>query len=100
MATADIQKQAVFDARIVQLPPRYAVNKGGLAVTSAPYNAIAATSSQHTYNINVPSQNVFVDRAIDWSSYVKLSMNVQIAGAAAAGGEPIVIFGSSLCIPS
>lgn len=93
MATADIQKQAVFDARIVQLPPRYAVQKGGLAVTSAPYNAIAATSSQHTYNINVPSQNVFVDRAVDWSSYVKLSMSVQIAGAAAAAADPVVIFG-------
>lgn len=98
MATADIQKQSVFDARIVQLPPRYAVNKGGLAVTSAPYNAIAATSSQHTYNLNIPSQNVFLDRAIDWSSYVKLSMSVQIAGAAAAGGEPVVIFGRDVAL--
>jgi len=54
MSTSDIQKLAVFDARIVQGAPRYAVEKGSLSLTNAPYNAISASSSQHTYNINVP----------------------------------------------
>jgi hypothetical protein len=81
MATADILKQAVFDQRIVQLPARYAVEKGALSVTSSPYNAIAASNSQHTYNINVPSQNVFVDRAVDWSSDVYVSLSVAIDAA-------------------
>jgi len=54
MATADIAKQAVFDQRIIQHPARYAVDKGALSLTNAPYNAIAASASQHTYNINVP----------------------------------------------
>lgn len=76
MATSDIMKQAVFDQRIVQLPARYAVDKGALSLTNAPYNAIAASTSQHTYNINVPSQNVFVDRAVDWASDVYLALTV------------------------
>ena len=52
MATADIAKTAVFDSRIVQNSPmRFAVDKGALSLTNAPYNAIAASASQHTYNI-------------------------------------------------
>lgn len=77
MATSDILKQAVFDQRIVQLPARYAVEKGALSLTSAPYNAIAASTSQHTYNINVPSQNVFVDRAVDWGSAVFMKLTAK-----------------------
>jgi hypothetical protein len=51
MAT-DIDKRAVYDGRIVQARPRYAVEQGSLSLTNAPFNAIAATTSQHTYNIN------------------------------------------------
>jgi hypothetical protein len=95
MATADISKEAVFDSRIVQLPARYAVNKSALSLTNSPYQAISATASQHTYNINVPSQNVFVDRAVDWSSGVRLFFNVSIAAGtpAAVGNEAVVVFG-------
>jgi hypothetical protein len=103
MATADISKQAVFDARIVQNAPRYAVQKGGLSLTNAPYNAISATSSQHTYSINVPSQNVFVDRAIQWSSFVDVQFKVTVAGPPADAANnvniPLIVFGrdAALC---
>lgn len=93
MATADISKEAVFDARIVQLPARYAVGKGALSLTNSPYNAIAANGSQHTYNINVPSQNVFVDRNLLWSSQVKLQMLVSTPAVAVVGFQPILAFG-------
>lgn len=95
MATSDVMKQAVFDARIVQLPPRYAVEKGALSVASAPFNAISATSSQHSYQVNVPSQNVFVDRAIDWSSTVFLKMGIN---AGVANGVPVLTFGSNCAL--
>jgi hypothetical protein len=84
MATADISKMAVFDQRIVQNPPRYAVDKGALSLTNAPFNAIATSASQMTFNINVPSQNVFVDRAVDWSSTVYLKVGL-LRGASGAG---------------
>ena len=71
--SADIEKMAVFDSRIVQSRPRYAVEKGALSLTNAPFNAISATASQHTYNIYVPSENVFVDRGLEWSSTVTMT---------------------------
>ncbi len=95
MATSDIMKQAVYDARIVQLPARYAVEKGGLSITNAPYNSISASASQHTYNINVPSQNVFVDRAVDWSSYVYMTFTVR---STAAAGQPIAVPGKDFAL--
>ena len=64
--SADIEKLAVMDSRIVQSRPKFAVEKGALSLTNAPFNAIAATASQHTYNIYVPSENVFVDMKVLW----------------------------------
>jgi len=74
--SADIQKESVFDDRIIQSPPKYAVEKGALSLTNAPFNAIAATASQQTFNIYVPSENVFVDRALRWSGTAYFSISV------------------------
>jgi len=74
--SADIQKEAVFDDRIVQQRPRYAVEKGALSITNAPFNAISANSSSMTFNIYVPSENVFVDRAIRWTGAANFQMTV------------------------
>ena len=86
--SADIEKLAVFDGRIVQSRPKYAVEKGALSATNAPFNAIAETTSQHTYNIYVPSENVFVDRKLLWSS--TCHMQFQVAAAVAAGDSIVV----------
>jgi hypothetical protein len=96
MATSDIMKQAVFDARIVQMPPRYAVEKGALSVTNAPFRAISATTSQHTFQVNVPSQNVFVDRAVDWQSEVYLQATVAVAAYNA--GAPVITIGQDVAL--
>lgn len=90
--SADIEKLAVLDSRIVQSRPKYAVEKGALSLTNAPFNAIAATSSQHTYNIYVPSENVFVDRKLQWTSRCFMSLVVTPA-APLAVGDPIAVLG-------
>ena len=77
--SADIQKLAVFDDRIVQTAPKYAVEKGALSLTNAPFSAISQSSSQHTYNIYVPSENVFVSRDLEWSSTVFLELKVMLS---------------------
>jgi hypothetical protein len=92
MATADISKMAIFDQRIVQNPPAYGVDKGSLSLTNAPYNAIATSASQQTFNINVPSQNVFVDRAIDWTCSAFLRVQVTRPDGA-TGGDPALVLG-------
>lgn len=54
----------------------YGVQKGALSVSTAPFNALAASNSQHTYQILVPSLNVFVDRKIVWESGVYLQSQI------------------------
>lgn len=52
--SSDIEKLSVYDPRIIQKRPAYAVDKGALSVSNAPFNAISATASQCTFNIYVP----------------------------------------------
>ena len=81
--SADIEKMTVMDGRIVQSRPKYAVEKGALSLTNAPFNAIAATQSQMTFNIYVPSENVFVDRKVQWSIGCYQTFNVvKVSGSA------------------
>ena len=100
--SADIQKEAVFDDRIVQNRPRYAVEKGALSLTNAPFNAIAATSSQMTFNVYVPSENVFVDRAVRWSATGRFQMTVtsQATLPAPTVGAVIVVPGQDFAVSS
>ena len=94
MASSDVEKIAIFDQRIVQHPAKYAVEKGSLSLTNAPFRAISQTASQHTFNINVPSQNVFVDRAMDWASDVFMQMTVAKTPAVGdSAGVPIAQLG-------
>lgn len=99
--SADIEKLAVFDSRIVQSRPKYAVEKGALSLTNAPFNAIAATTSQHTYNIYVPSENVYVDRAMEWSSTCFQQFSVALAGGVVPVlNEPLVVAGRDFALRS
>jgi hypothetical protein len=95
--SADIQKLAVFDSRVVQTAPKYAVEKGALSLTNSPFNAIASTTSQHTYNIYVPSENVYVDRLIRWSSSCFQQFNVGLANIPAPG-EALVVPGRDFAL--
>ena len=95
--SADIEKMAVFDDRIVQSRPKYAVEKGALSVTNAPFNAIAVNTSQHTYNVLVPSENIFIDRAVDWTSRVFLQVDVTTTKTIPVG-EPIFVPGRDFAL--
>ena len=94
--SADISKMAVIDPRIIQKRPGYAVEKGALSLTNAPFNAIAASTSQITWNVYVPSENVYVDRHILWTSTVSMSMTVTRTGY--APGESIVVPGRDFAL--
>jgi hypothetical protein len=77
---ADISKFSVVDPRIVQQKPKYAVEKGALSITNSTFSAIASSASQQTFQIQVPSENVFVDRAIDWVVTGSADITVTFAG--------------------
>lgn len=86
--SSDIAKLAVYDSRIVQQQPAYAVEKGALSITNSPFQAISQSQSQHSYNVYVPSENVYVARDLDWSSTVNLRVDVQL-GDSAGGQYPV-----------
>lgn len=77
--SSEIQKVACVDSRVVQSRPAFQVTQGALSLTTAPFVAIASTSSQQTYNVQVPSQNVFLDRRLLWSSTVSMNMTTTSA---------------------
>lgn len=94
--SADIEKLAVFDDRIIQTRPKFAVEKGALSLTNSPFSAISQTQSQHTYNIYVPSENVYVARDMDWSSTVFLRVDAMLndsAGGQYPIGQPLFQLG-------
>jgi hypothetical protein len=89
---SDIQKISVFDERIVQQAPvQYAVEQGALSVTNTNFNALAQSNSQHTYQIQVPSENIFIDKALDWTSTVLLAVKVQVSGAPVVDSQVVVL---------
>ena len=90
-----IEKIAVFDPRIVQEPPVYGVNKGALSVSVSPFSAISASANQHTYQVLVPSLNVFVDRKIQWSAQVYVQMQCAYTGFTTGGTAPASSNGTS-----
>jgi hypothetical protein len=96
--SSDIVKEAVFDGRIIQSRPKFAVDKGALSITNAPFTAISETSSQHTYNIYVPSENVFVDRALEWSSSCYTAVSWTNTVETPANGSLGVALGNNLAL--
>ena len=80
----DVTKYSVVDPRIVQHKAKYAVEKGALSITNQVFSAIANSSSQQTFQVQVPSENVFVDRAVDWVNTACLEVTV-VYSAVASG---------------
>jgi hypothetical protein len=83
----------------------FAVNKGGQSISNSPFSAISATSSNMTFNIQVPSLNTFMDRAVTFTAGVKMKMTVDVGSAPGAWSgvqllQPVVSFGSDVALCS
>ena len=90
---SEITKVSVVDSRILQQKPKFAVEKGPLSLTNVPYRSITQTQSQMTFNIIVPSESVFIDRAVDWTSTVFASIDVTVTAGTADANYPIAVYG-------
>ena len=75
---SEITKYSVYDPRIVQTKPKYAVEKGALSLTNVSFQAQTADSSSVQFNVQVPSENVFVDRAIQWAGACVAAVSVTL----------------------
>ena len=90
---SEITKVSVVDSRILQQKPKFAVEKGPLSLTNVPYRSITQSQSQMTFNIIVPSESVFIDRAVDWSSTVYGSVDLTVGSTALTAKYPILVYG-------
>jgi hypothetical protein len=86
MAT-EVEKFSVYDPRIVQTKPQYAVEKGALSLTNVSFQAQTADSSSCQFNVQVPSENVFVDRAVEWQGTQVADVVLTLTAGAGAGTE-------------
>jgi hypothetical protein len=84
---AEIEKFSVFDPRIIQTRPKYSVDKGALSVSNVSFQAQTADSSSCQFNVQVPSENVFVDRAVEWGGVQTATVVLSVTPGTAAGGE-------------
>jgi len=94
---SDIDKVAIYDDRIVQNQMKYAISKGGASVSSSVFSAIGSSSSQITFQVTSPSENVFIDRSFDWESEVYFTATVTTPAPGA--GAPVLKLGldAALC---
>jgi hypothetical protein len=95
--SADIIKESCYDDRVVQTRPKFAVSKGALSLTNVPYSAISQTTTQHTFQIYVPSENVFADRALEWSSACFLRVDVATANPVPLN-QPVRVLGQDMAL--
>ena len=98
MADDNISREKLYDARISQPESRFAVNVGGSAITVTPFRAVASTTSQMTFTCNVPSQTVFLDRAVELNAQVAYRFDVRVfstqpASALATSTQAVFCFG-------
>lgn len=87
----DFTKVLVKDDRLcVTDKLEYAVEKGGQNMTPQIYNAISASPSSITFNLQVPSEQTIIDRRIMWQSAVRLKLQFPAgANAVPAGQYPL-----------
>lgn len=83
--TTEVTKFSVYDPRVVQTKPKYAVEKGALSLTNVSFNAQTANSSAQQFNVIVPSENVFIDRAVEWISGGVIQIPVTFSSAPTTG---------------
>ena len=81
---SDVTKYSVFDPRIVQTKPMYAVEKGALSLSNVSFQAQTADSSSVQFNVQVPSENVFVDRAVELTGTVTGVITLTVGATLAA----------------
>ena len=89
---SDIRKVTAMDDRIVQSRQSFLVELGGTAVTNQPVSANAQSSSQISFQFQVPSEQVFVGRGVNLTSTYTLTFNCTPPAGAGALIRPGIDF--------
>lgn len=97
MSSSEVSKFAVYDPRVVQSKPKYAVQKGAVSLTNGKFSAIANSASMQSFNIMAPSENVFVDRAVMWTNTAVVQLAVTTTGTLAVA-QPCLLPGRDIAL--
>ena len=65
-----------FDSRVWQPKPKWVIEAGALSLSNAQFASLSATSGQCTFQVQVPSTAVYMDRLVNWTSTISLQFNV------------------------
>jgi len=79
---SEVTKYSVYDPRIIQTKPKYAVEKGALSLSNVSFSAQTSDSTSCQFNVQVPSENVFVDRAVEWMGSVCATVTLVLSAVA------------------
>ena len=71
------EKIQVKDGRLGCITPKvkFQVCKGGHNITCQPYKAISETTTNHVYNVTVPSLETIISREVLWQSTVTIRIS-------------------------
>jgi hypothetical protein len=95
--SSEILKLAVYDDRCFSVEPKYAVQLGGTAVTNTPFRVIGANNQQLSFQAQISSEGVYVDRSILLTASAYLSVQVAVAGTFAVG-DPVAVWGNDMAL--
>ena len=74
----------MFDGRVWQPPPQWVIEAGALSISNAKFASLATSAGQCTYQIQVPSTSVYLDRLLNWSATVGIQFTVCLGDAVQA----------------
>lgn len=82
-AVSDFTTCLVKDSRVAGITDQltYSVQSGASSNTYQVFNAVSKSNSQLSFNIQVPSENIIVNREILLRAEIDFTMEVQVAGA-------------------
>jgi len=81
-----------YDERVYQENPKWTVQVGATALTSANFIALSNSEGQLTFQIQAPSQSVYLDRVVQWTQTVSCTMTVDCTVPGALAVFPPVPF--------
>ena len=96
MATLEVEKSRYFSPAIIQTKPKWQITQGPLSISSAPFATLSASSAQLSFQIQVPSQNVFLDKRLPLTASVFIQLTVN--PGAAAFGDPVLVLGRDAAV--
>ena len=89
-----------YDDRVFQKSPEWTVEAGAVSLSSANFVSLSATSGQVTFQIQAPSQSVYLDRVVQWQQTCAVKLQVNMSGAPAVYPQAVAVPGRDFALCS